>query len=248
MYPGRRPYPYPTHMLKEATEFVQCRRVGGARKCALDAVYRTQRLSRGRKSAPTVATKITPSQRTKVPACLFSGIALVRPTLRVTLCQARRSATMRSRRVHVRIVHTQVVLASLQPSKGGRVVLAGEVPELNSQKGKEDSAEALGVAECTQEAKTSDVLCNEAQPVVARKARIAREQEGGQVRQHVVGNEEDAVVGKACSVVEDRKVVRQITWRGLFLRGLGNWRERSSMEGTRRQIHQPDVCAAHQRL
>eukprot|EP00965_Chrysotila_dentata_P256554 6212578-Pleurochrysis_carterae.AAC.1 len=53
-------------------------------------------VSRGKKSTPTVATKIIPNQRTKVPACLFSGVAMVRPTLRVTLCQARRSATMRS--------------------------------------------------------------------------------------------------------------------------------------------------------
>eukprot|EP00965_Chrysotila_dentata_P075597 2496976-Pleurochrysis_carterae.AAC.1 len=53
-------------------------------------------LSRGRNSTPAAATKMIPSHRTEVLACLFSGMAMVRPTLRVTLCQARRSATMRS--------------------------------------------------------------------------------------------------------------------------------------------------------
>eukprot|EP00965_Chrysotila_dentata_P087550 2889593-Pleurochrysis_carterae.AAC.2 len=44
MHPAeRRPYPDPTHVFEEATEFAQCGRFSGARQGALDAVHHPKR-------------------------------------------------------------------------------------------------------------------------------------------------------------------------------------------------------------
>eukprot|EP00965_Chrysotila_dentata_P010321 336003-Pleurochrysis_carterae.AAC.2 len=105
-------------------------------------------LSRGRKSTPAATTRTTPSQRTEAPACRFSGIAMVRPTVRVTLCHARAgddnsiSANRRKHnaiRVHecrmsTRIFRAKVLLASPEPGESGWVVFADKVSKLKAQK------------------------------------------------------------------------------------------------------------------
>eukprot|EP00965_Chrysotila_dentata_P193959 6176065-Pleurochrysis_carterae.AAC.3 len=45
-------------------------------------------------------------------------------------------------RMHARIVHAKVLLASLEPGESGRVLSADEVSELKAQKSKDDHAEA----------------------------------------------------------------------------------------------------------
>eukprot|EP00965_Chrysotila_dentata_P125014 4132384-Pleurochrysis_carterae.AAC.1 len=73
---------------RKAAVSALCARVRWMRCTALRA------LSRRRKSTPAPVTKTTPNQKTELPISRFSGMAMVRPRLRVTLCQARRSATM----------------------------------------------------------------------------------------------------------------------------------------------------------
>eukprot|EP00965_Chrysotila_dentata_P032396 1080108-Pleurochrysis_carterae.AAC.1 len=168
MHPGRRPYPDPTHMLKETTEFAQCRRGGGVRRYALDAVYRTKRFVPRQEEHSRSGDKehSTPDNRgarlsllrdshgqTDVARDSVPGAQERNDAISANSCEDN-IVGVHGCRVHARIVHTQVVLASLEPGKGGRVVLADEVLKLNTQKGKEDSAEALGVVGCTQEANT----------------------------------------------------------------------------------------------
>eukprot|EP00965_Chrysotila_dentata_P231109 6198161-Pleurochrysis_carterae.AAC.2 len=115
-------------------------------------------------------------------------------------------------------------------------MFADEVSKLKTQKNKEDSAEALG-----------DVFRDEGKPVLVREARVAEQQESGQGREpvlrrreaevreavrQVVSDDEDVVVGKACSEAEERMVVSQVTRRGLLFEGMGNGREISLIEGT----------------
>eukprot|EP00965_Chrysotila_dentata_P006154 201078-Pleurochrysis_carterae.AAC.1 len=54
-----------------------------------------------------------------------------------------------------------------------------------------------------------------------------------EVVRHVVSDDEDVVVGKARSVVEEGKVIRKVTRRGFCSKGWGNWRKISFIEGTR---------------
>eukprot|EP00965_Chrysotila_dentata_P258829 6213357-Pleurochrysis_carterae.AAC.3 len=196
MYPGRRPYPDPTHMLKEATESAQCRRVGGARKGALDAVYRTKRVVPRQEQHSRSGDEDHPKPEDR-GTCLsllrysHGETNVARDS--VPGAQKRNDAisadsrkdnvvSVHECRVHARIVHTLVmVLASLEPGKGGRVVLANEVLQLNTQQGKEDGAEVLGVVRCTEEAKayrkysaTKASLSSREKPASPGSRRVAR--------------------------------------------------------------------------
>eukprot|EP00965_Chrysotila_dentata_P167878 5543717-Pleurochrysis_carterae.AAC.1 len=103
-------------------------------------------LSRGRNNTPATATKTMPSHRTEGPACRFSGMAMARPTLRVTWCQARISVTTRSAPTAARMT------SSVYMSAGGWGVVANQMRKLSTQEGEEDDTEALGVVRCAEEA------------------------------------------------------------------------------------------------
>eukprot|EP00965_Chrysotila_dentata_P257240 6212821-Pleurochrysis_carterae.AAC.2 len=93
MHTGGRPDPHSPHVLsfRNAAVSVACGSVRWIRFTALTA------LSRVKKSTPAAATKTVPSHRTEVVAWRFSGMAMLRLTVRVTVFHARRwSATIRS--------------------------------------------------------------------------------------------------------------------------------------------------------
>eukprot|EP00965_Chrysotila_dentata_P232488 6198994-Pleurochrysis_carterae.AAC.5 len=88
---------------------------------------------------------------------------MVRPTLRVTLCQARRSVTMRSVPTAAKTtlddvisIHDrgdcacerrlrQTLLASVEPGERGWIVSTTKMSKLRAQQCEEDKAEALDI-------------------------------------------------------------------------------------------------------
>eukprot|EP00965_Chrysotila_dentata_P107509 3551711-Pleurochrysis_carterae.AAC.1 len=87
-------------------------------------------------------------------------------------------------RVHARLVRAKVLLASLEPGEGGRIVFANEMCKLKAQQSKEDHAKALGVVRCVKEAKTQDAFRDEGELVNERHhhRRAARKSPGLRTR------------------------------------------------------------------
>eukprot|EP00965_Chrysotila_dentata_P256148 6212451-Pleurochrysis_carterae.AAC.11 len=158
-HPGGRPYPDFTHMLEQAAKFAQSCRVGGVRKRPLDAIHRPKSFASRQKEHPDSGDEDHPEPRNgcaRLPLLRDSHGEANSARDSVPRAQERNNAINAHRRkhnvirvhecaLHARIVLAQVLFASLEPGESGWVVSADEVAKLETQKGKLDHAEALGL-------------------------------------------------------------------------------------------------------